>query len=170
METICCMNIIRTVGIGFCLLGTGLQAQPNVKVKGYVNAPEEIREPVRISVVNEAGELVWQKVKRHPTMNFRLPAGEVYDITFEQPGALTKTVELDTRNAVRPFSKKQTRPVNFEVIMEVAAVDSLQYSGPVGRIEFRDRNGHMYVEYDYALECLAEECTPGRKRDARQVQ
>ncbi len=138
------------------LLGNVAQAQPCVKVKGYVNAPEEIDEPVRISVLDPQGQLVWQKVKHHPGMKFKLPAGSVYAVTFEQAGSLTKTVQIDTRNAVRPYTKKQTRPVNFEVIMEPIDRQEVRYAGPVGKIGFSERTGRMGVDYDYSMERVAE--------------
>lgn len=156
MEAMNGTKIIAALALGIASISGEAYAQPSVKVKGYVNAPEEIREPVKISVQNEAGDIVWQKTKRHPGMKFKVPAGEVYEIKFEQPGSLTKVVEIDTRHAVRPYTRNQTRPVKFEVIMEAADQEKIQYAGPVGKIDFSERNGRMDVEYDYRLERLAE--------------
>ena len=138
------------------MIGSTLHAQPCVKVKGYVNAPEEIKQPVRITVLNENGELIWQKRKQHPGMKFKLPAGSTYAITFEQPGSLTKTVEIDTRHAVRTFTKRKIRPLSFEVIMEPKDPRDLRYAGPVGKIDFSQRTGRMDIDYDYSMERLAE--------------
>src|SRR5690606_27281270 len=122
----------------------------------YVNAPEELKTPVHITVLNAAGDTVWQKTKRHPGMRFRVPADQIYDVVFEQEGALTKTVQIDAHHAVRPYTERATRPIHFEVIMERAAKDSIRYAGAVGKIEFSEMNGRMDVEYDYTLEDMAE--------------
>lgn len=136
--------------------GMVMQAQPNVKVKGYVNAPEELRTPVNISVVNAVGDTVWQKTKRHPRMRFKVPADQEYVVIFEQEGSMTKTVEIDARHAVRPYTERQTRPIRFEVIMERATKKDIRYAGAVGKIDFSAMNGRMDVAYDYTIEDLAE--------------
>ena len=126
------------------------QAQ-RVKMTGDVNAPEENKEPVKITIMNAAGEMIWQKTRTHPSFKVTLPANEVYDLTFEQPGSLTKTVQVDTRSAVRSYTVKKTRKIEFDVIMEPMDLQELKYAGPVGSIDFSDRTGRMYIGYDYSM-------------------
>jgi hypothetical protein len=145
------------------LCGTA-QAQM-MKVSGYVNAPEELREPVKITVVSDDGEVVWQKEKKHPSVNFKVPADRTYDITFEQEGSLTKTVHIDARKSIKPYTKKQMRKVAFEVIMERTDSRHLRFAGPVGKIDFSNNTGNMNVEYDYRLEQVAQERHQGNKRN-----
>jgi hypothetical protein len=137
------------------LLAVGMigavQAQ-EVKIAADINAPEENNEPVTMTIMNSRGDVVWQRTRMHPSLNVSLPANEVYDLTFEQKGSLTKTVQVDTRSAVRPYTVKKTRKIEFDVIMEPEDMQALKYAGPVGSIDFSDRTGRMYVGYDYAME------------------
>ncbi len=154
MENGTIKQLALTVALG--LLGSsGLHAQ-QVKIFGDVNAPEENREAVKMSVVTLEGDTVWQKQKRHPRFKVKLPADQVYHFVFEQPGSINKTVEIDAHHAVRPYTRKGTRPINFEVLME-SAPEEHQFSGPVGKMDFSERTGRMYVEYDYSLQPIAEQ-------------
>ena len=67
-----------------------------------------------------------------------------------------RTVEIDARDAVRPYTEGQTRPIKFEVIMERATKEDIRYAGPVGKIDFSAMNGRMDVAYDYTIKDLAE--------------
>ncbi len=87
----------------------------------------------------------------------KLPANEVYDLTFQQPGSLTKTVQVDTRSAVRPYTVNKTRKIEFEVIMEPEDAQEMKYANAVGSIDFSDRTGRMYVAYDHSMKPIYDE-------------
>ena len=71
-------------------------------------------------------------------------------LIFYKPGFITKSVDVDTRNALNTKdAQKANQKVDFDVILEANDIHrGLEYAGPVGAITFLNGSGLMKVKHD----------------------
>lgn len=130
-------------------------AQEHVVIKGKGIVPSHLRTPLQLTLVVGDSVCIWVKLKSGGRFEIESDKDQRYMLCFEQVGAVTKVVQVDTRFAERKLRKKK-RSVVFDVLMEpVDATQWFSYKGPVGRIDFHRSNGRMEVEKDYARESQA---------------
>lgn len=84
---------------------------------------------------------------------FKVPLGSKACLRFEKPGYLTKSILVDTRNALlTDEARKKNKHVRFDVRMSPSwGHEHLCYAGPVGSISFLKGSGLMKVLYDRSL-------------------
>ena len=139
------------------LIAVGSQAQDRVKIKGKGLLTSRVRTPLHLTLVVGDSLCVWVNVKRRGRFEIESEDDQQYLLRFEQTGAVTKIIKVDTRFAERKIGAK-TRTVEFDVVMEPVSADrQYRYVGPVGRIAFHRSNGRQEVERTYVRTPLAVE-------------
>lgn len=126
-------------------LGVAATAQRPVLIKGRVLVPDHLIAPVHLTM--EVGDTSCVPVKLKGGGRFHIDATDTqrYLMHFEQEGAISKIVQVDTRNADHKIGKRRT-DIAFVVILDpVDSVANLRYAGPVGSITFHHSNGRMQV-------------------------
>ena len=132
-------------------------AQHTVTLKGKVIVPVQLREQVDLTM--DVGDTSCVRVQLYGRGRFSIETAstEHYELRFEQKGSVTKTVQIDTRNAVRSARGKK-RVVSFDVRMEpVDPVFPMKYASPVGGVSFHHSNGRVLVNHDRNKVIVREE-------------
>jgi len=128
------------------------QETERVLIKGKGIVPSHLRAPLHLTMVVGDSVCVWVKLKGRGRFEIESNEDQRYLLRFEQTGAVTKIVQVDTGFAERKVGKKK-RMVEFDVMMEpVNTHYKFRYKGPVGRIAFHRSNGRMQVAKDYTRE------------------
>ncbi|MFZ1330684.1 MAG: hypothetical protein WAR83_00735, partial [Flavobacteriales bacterium] len=81
---------------------------------------------------------------------FHVPVNVKARLIFYKPGFITKSVDVDTRNALNTKdAQKANHKVDFDVVLEANDTNrGLEYAGPVGTITFLNGSGLMKVKHD----------------------
>lgn len=124
------------------------QASNVVLIKGQVIVSDQVMTAVDLTV--DVGEHSCDQVMLFGRGKFEIEAkdGERYELRFEQPGSVSKTVTIDTQNVERKVGEKK-HVVEFDVVL--APIDTLKplhYAQPVGTINFHKSNGRLVVEHN----------------------
>lgn len=152
--------------MALCLLAilpfTGwAQASDVVLIKGQVIVSDQVTTAVDITV--DVGEHSCDQVVLFGRGKFEIEAkdGERYELRFEQPGSVSKTVTIDTKNVEKKVGEKR-HVVEFDVVLApMDTVDPLHYAQPVGMINFHKSNGRLVVERNRQM--VATDIVPSDK-------
>jgi len=126
-------------------------AQGRVLIKGTVLATSHTNSPVSALLEASSGETMTVLLSHDGAFQVDVPDDDRYKLSFAQIGSITKTIEVDTRNAMGKNGRKQ-RSLEFDVLLSAAdSGDLLRYAGPVGRITFDASDGQMSVAHQYNL-------------------
>lgn len=126
-------------------------AQELVRIKGRVIVPAHLIAPVHLTM--DVGDTACVRVRLKGRGRFRIETTDTerYLMRFEQEGAISKTVQVDTRFVDR---KAGTRRTDIAFDVQLAPADTLvplRYAGPVGRIAFHHSNGRIQVQRDRTM-------------------
>lgn len=127
------------------------RAQGRVIISGNVFATSHTIAPVNVTLEASNGETMDILLARDGAFEIDVPGDDRYMLHFVQMGAISKNVEVDTRNAFRGSGRKH-RSIAFDVLLSAAdSGDLLRYVDPVGRIAFDETNGQPIVTQKYTL-------------------
>lgn len=132
------------------IIGTyfGVQAQDVVVLKGQVIVPVHVQTPVDLTM--DVGDTSCVRVQLYGRGKFLIETADMerYELRFEQEGSVTKSVQVDTRNAQKKVGTSK-RVIAFDVQLEpVDTILPMKYAGPVGDITFHHSNGRMVIDRD----------------------
>ena len=136
----------------FVILITGTwssaHGQDVVVLKGQVIVPAQVQNPVDLTM--DVGDTSCVRVQLFGRGKFLIETTnmERYELRFEQEGSVSKSVEVDTRNAQKMVGSSK-RVIAFDVQLEpVDQILPMKYAGPVGDITFHHSNGRVLIDRD----------------------
>lgn len=128
-------------------------AQTPLRITGTIDWPEHNLSVVSTALVSAFGDTVATKRSRSDRFHFTAQGGQVYLVSFAQPGCLTKEVIVDATHLPPLREGQTTRHLRFEVIMDEGdPAVHLRYIRPVGSINYHKQHGYVEVTHDYALQ------------------
>ncbi|HQX29264.1 MAG TPA: hypothetical protein PLX64_02835 [Flavobacteriales bacterium] len=143
---------------GLCaLIGIGLFAAPGnetttdkLVLTGWLHMDTLDAQDVVLAVELGDSECMFAKVQPNGRFEFHVPVNVKARLIFYKPGFITKSVDVDTRNALNTKdAQKANQKVDFDVILEANDIHrGLEYAGPVGAITFLNGSGLMKVKHD----------------------
>ena len=141
----------------FALIGLGLFAAPGndtttdkLVLTGWLHMDTLDAQDVVLAVELGDSQCMFAKVQPNGRFEFHVPVNAKARLIFYKPGFITKSVDVDTRNALNTKNAQKTNhKVNFDVILEADDTHrGLAYAGPVGAITFLNGSGLMKVKHD----------------------
>ena len=141
----------------FALIGLGLFAAPGndaptdkLVIAGWLHMDTLDAQDVVLAVELGDSQCMFAKVQANGRFEFHVPLNAKARLIFYKPGFITKSVDVDTRNALNTKdAEKANHKVNFDVILEPDHTHrGMEYAGPVGAITFLNGSGLMKVKHD----------------------